>query len=61
MPRIAPPTWAREATIVADRDEAGLRAAQEAAHRLRERGLGVRIVTPEAVKADAADLARGSA
>jgi len=61
MPRVVPPTWARAATIVADHDEAGLRAAQEAARRLRERGLPVRIVMPEAVKADAADLAREAA
>jgi len=58
MPRIVPPTWAREATVVADHDQAGIRAAQEASRRLRERGLSVRIVTPEAAKADAADLAR---
>jgi putative DNA primase/helicase len=56
MPRIAPPAWAREAIICADHDDAGLRAAQEAARRLRERGLQVRIVTPEAAKADAADV-----
>jgi len=61
LPRVTPPTWAREATIVADHDEAGLRAAQEAARKLRERGLGGRIVTPEAAKADAADLAREAA
>ena len=61
MPRVTPPTWAREATIVADHDEAGLRAAQEAARRLRGEGLGVRILTPEAAKADAADLVREAA
>jgi len=58
MRRIVPPAWARAVTVVADHDEAGLRAAQEAARRLRERRLQVRIVTPEAAKADAADLAR---
>ena len=56
MPRVTPPTWARHVTVVADHDDAGLRAAQEAAHRLRGRGLPVRIVTPEAAKVDAADL-----
>jgi len=61
MPRITPPAWARKATIVADHDDAGLRAAQEAARRLRERGLEVRIVTPKTERADAADLLRGAA
>jgi phage/plasmid primase-like uncharacterized protein len=61
LPKITPPSWARKVTIVADHDEPGLRAAQEAARKLRERGLSVRIVTPEAVKADAADLAREAA
>jgi len=61
MPRVTPPTWAREATVVADHDDAGLRAAQEAARRLRERGLGVRIITPEAAKADAADVLKEAA
>jgi len=56
LPRVTPPTWARHVTVVADHDEAGIRAAQEAARRLRKRGLEVRIVMPEAVKADAADL-----
>ena len=56
MPRIAPPTWARHVTVVADHDEAGLRAAREAARRLRERGLSVTIITPEAERADAADV-----
>jgi len=61
MPRIAPPTWARAVTVVADHDEAGLRAAREAACRLRERELEVRIVTPFRERADAADLAREAA
>jgi hypothetical protein len=61
LPKITPPSWARHVTVVADHDEPGLRAAQEAARRLRERGLQVRIVTPEAAKADAADLAREAA
>jgi len=56
MPRIAPPTWARHVTVVADHDEAGLRAAREAACRLRERELEVRIVTPFRERADAADM-----
>ena len=58
MPRIAPPPWAHHVTVVADHDEAGIRAAREAARRMRDRGLPVRIVTPAAAKADAADLAR---
>jgi len=61
MPRIAPPAWARHVTVVADHDDAGLRAALEAARRLRERGLQVRIVTPEAAKADAADVLKEAA
>ena len=56
LSRIAPPAWAREAVVVADHDEPGLRAAQEAARRLRERGLEVRIVTPKTERADAADM-----
>jgi len=56
MPKIAPPSWARKVTICADHDEPGLRAAQEAARRLRERGLSVTIITPEAERADAADV-----
>ena len=56
MPRIVPPTWAREAVVVADHDEPGLRAAQEAARRLRERGLQVRIIMPFRERADAADM-----
>ena len=58
LPKITPPTWARAATIVADHDDAGLHAAQEAARKLRERGLSVRIITPFRERADAADLAR---
>lgn len=58
MPRIVPPTWAREATICADHDEPGLCAAQEAARLLRERGLRVTIITPSRERADAADLAK---
>jgi phage/plasmid primase-like uncharacterized protein len=58
MPRVAPPVWAQQVVICADHDEAGLRAAQETARRLRERGLSVRILTPAAVKADAADVLR---
>ena len=58
LAKVAPPSWAREAMICADHDEPGLRAAQEAARRLRELGLAARIVTPEAAKADAADLAK---
>jgi len=61
MPRITPPPWARKATIVADHDDAGLRAAQEAARRLRERELEVRIITPFRERADAADLLKGAA
>jgi phage/plasmid primase-like uncharacterized protein len=56
MPRITPPAWARHVTVVADHDGPGLQAAQEAARRLQGCGLQVRIVTPEAAKADAADL-----
>jgi hypothetical protein len=56
MPRIVPPAWAREAVVVADHDEPGLRAAQEAARRLRERGLQVRIIMPFRERADAADM-----
>ena len=56
LPKITPPSWARKVTICADHDEAGIRAAQEAARRLRERGLPVRIVTTETAKTDAADL-----
>jgi phage/plasmid primase-like uncharacterized protein len=54
--RIAPPTWARHATVVADHDDAGIRAAQAAARRLRERGLQVRIIMPFRERADAADM-----
>jgi len=56
MPRVTPPSWARVATIVADHDGPGLRAAQEAARRMRERGLSVTIITPKAERADAADV-----
>jgi putative DNA primase/helicase len=56
LPRVTPPTWAREAVVVADHDRPGLEAAREAACRLRKRGLRVTIITPEAAKADAADV-----
>jgi phage/plasmid primase-like uncharacterized protein len=56
LSRIAPPTWAQAATIVADHDEPGLRAAQEAARRLRALGLPTRILTPSRERADAADM-----
>jgi len=56
MPRIVPPTWARKVTICADHDEVGRRVAQEAARRLRERGLQVRIIMPFRERADAADM-----
>jgi phage/plasmid primase-like uncharacterized protein len=35
MPRVAPPRWARRATIFADRDEAGLAAAADTLRALR--------------------------
>jgi len=56
LPKITPPAWARKATIVADHDDAGLRAAQEAARGLRERGLQVRTIMPFRERADAADM-----
>jgi putative DNA primase/helicase len=61
MPKIVPPTWARHVTVVADHDEPGIRAAQEAARGLRERGLQVRIIMPFRERADAADVAREAA
>jgi putative DNA primase/helicase len=61
MPRVAPPAWARSATVCADHDDAGLRSAQEAARRLRERGIEVRIITPFRERADAADMLREAA
>ncbi|QXM24336.1 toprim domain-containing protein [Elioraea tepida] len=56
LPKITPPAWAREAIICADHDDAGLRAAQEVARRLRQQGLQVRIIMPFRERADAADM-----
>ena len=61
LSRVAPPTWAQAAPIVADHDEPGLRAAQEAARRLRALGLPTRIITPFRERADAADVLREAA
>jgi phage/plasmid primase-like uncharacterized protein len=61
LPKITPPTWAREAIICADHDDAGMRAAQEAARRLRALGLPTRIITPSRERADAADVLREAA
>lgn len=55
LPNVQPPPWARSATVVADHDEAGMRAAAEAACRLSER-MPVRIIRATKPGADAADL-----
>ena len=61
IPRVTPPSWARETIVCADHDDAGMRAAQEAARQLRALGLPTRIITPFRERADAADVLREAA
>lgn len=56
MPKVMPPSWASSAIVIADHDDAGLRAARDAAARLAERGLRVRITRPVQPGSDAADV-----
>ncbi|MBU8541605.1 toprim domain-containing protein [Falsiroseomonas tokyonensis] len=56
LPNVTPPSWARTATVVADHDDAGLAAAEEAARRLGAL-LPTRIIRAAQCGLDAADLA----
>lgn len=55
MQNVEPPGWATTAIVVADHDEAGLRAAAEAVARLRDR-MPAQIIRASRPGADAADL-----
>ena len=55
MPAVMPPAWATSATIVADHDDAGMKAVLASADKLRAR-LPVRIVRAMQPGADVADL-----
>ncbi len=61
MPRIKPPSWARHATIFADRDGPGLDCASETMRRLREnpRIATVRILAAAVEGDDALDVLVG--
>jgi putative DNA primase/helicase len=56
LPKVAPPSWATAVTVFADHDEAGLRAAKEAASALSARGLEVVIRRPNQPGQDYADV-----
>ncbi|MEO1089344.1 MAG: toprim domain-containing protein [Pseudomonadota bacterium] len=55
MPKLKPPSWARSATIFADHDGPGLKAAMESAAMFRDRGLAVRIWRAATLGDDACD------
>lgn len=62
MPKVTPPSWASAITVFADHDEAGLRAAKEAATAFAARGREVTVRRPRRPGWDFADalLAQGA-